>query len=292
MGKTQKVSPMEKEIVVKENQLVNARYKLNPIELKLVLYAIANIEKDAVDFWRYTLKLADLAIDHKELKRAARSLVSKVFEIKEPDGWLMISWFSSIRYNGKTGTIELQFDPNLKPYLLQLKANFTAYNLQSVLPMRSSYSIRLYELLKQYESIGHRTFNLDELRDILRVPDSYTWKDFKRQILDKAMEEINAHADIVINYQPIKTGRAFTDVSFIISPKDEEQGLKLYIERVRRDRVHQTLAVTKDKRTGKPIELSVDENGRLYNKRDPHWKITKGRALKIWKELYRQELGK
>ena len=282
---------MENEIVIKENQLVNARYKLSPVELKLVLYAIANIKQDAMDFWKFSLRLSDLDIDHKDLKRAARSLVGKVFEIKEPDGWLMISWFSSIRYNSKNGTIELQFDPNMKPYLLQLKSNFTAYNLQSVLPMRSSYSIRLYELLKQYEKIGHRTFNLDDLRDTLKVPDSYTWKDFKRQILDKAQQEINENADIFVDYEPIKTGRAFTAVSFTIAPKNEEEGLKRYIERVRREKVNQTLAVTTDRKTKKRIELSVDANGRLYNKLDPHWKISKNRALRIWKDLYQRDLG-
>ena len=280
---------MEKEIVVKENQLINARYKLTPVELKIVLYAVAHIDKDDMDFWKYTLKLSELDIEHKELKRAARSLVGKVFEIKEPDGWLMISWFSSIRYNGKNGTIELQFDPNLKPYLLQLKANFTAYNLRSVLPMRSSYSIRLYELLKQYEKIGHRTFNVDDLRDTLQVPASYTWKDLKRQIIEKAVEDINAYADIIIEYEPIKTGRAYTAVSFRIAPKNAKESFRQYVARVRAQNVHKTLAVTKDAKTGKKVELSVDENGHLYNKLDPNWKITRKRAEKIWKELYRSK---
>ena len=280
---------MEKEIVVKENQLINARYKLTPVELKIVLYAVAHIDKDDMDFWKYTLKLSELDIEHKELKRAARSLVGKVFEIKEPDGWLMISWFSSIRYNGKNGTIELQFDPNLKPYLLQLKANFTAYNLRSVLPMRSSYSIRLYELLKQYEKIGHRTFNVDDLRDTLQVPASYTWKDLKRRIIEKAVEDINAYADIIIEYEPIKTGRAYTAVSFRIAPKNAKESFRQYVARVRAQNVHKTLAVTKDAKTGKKVELSVDENGHLYNKLDPNWKITRKRAEKIWKELYRSK---
>lgn len=283
---------MCKEVVVKENQLINARYKLSPVELKLVLYAIANIEREDMDFWKYTLRLSDLDIKQEDLKRASRSLMQKVFEIKEPDGWLMISWFSSIRYNGKNGTIELQFDPNLKPYLLQLKANFTVYNLKSVLPMRSSYSIRLYELLKQYEKIGHRTFNVDELRDVLQVPASYTWKDFKRRVLDKAESDINEHSDLEISYESIKTGRAYTAVSFRIAPKIAKETFRQYVDRVRVECVQKTLAETKDEKTGKPIELSVDENGHLYNKLDPNWKISRKRAEKIWKELYRRGVCK
>jgi len=110
---------MKNEVVIKENSLINARYKLDPVELKLVLYAIANIERQDIDFWKFSLKLSDIGIHHHHLKRAARSLMTKVFEIKESGGWLMISWFSSIRYIDKSGVIEMQFDPNLKPYLLK-----------------------------------------------------------------------------------------------------------------------------------------------------------------------------
>jgi len=274
--------------VVKENQLINARYKLTPVELKIVLYAIANIEREDMDFWKYTLNISELDIRPEDLKRASKSLMQRVFEIKEPDGWLMISWFSSIRYNSKTGTIELQFDPNLKPYLLQLKANFTAYNLKSVLPMRSGYSIRLYELLKQYEKIGHRVFNVDDLRDLLKVPQSYTWKDFNRRVLETGQRDINDHSDILVDYEPIKAGRAYTAVKFHITPKEPKETFKQFVARVREECVNKTLAKTKDEQTGEPIELSVDENGHLYNKLNPHWKITKKRAERIWKELYRR----
>jgi len=277
---------MKNELVIKENSLVNARYKLNPIELKLVLYAIANIDRNDMDFWKFSLKISDLGIQSHMLKRAARSLMTKVFEIKEPGGWLMISWFSSIRYKEKSGIIEMQFDPNLKPYLLQLKKNFTAYNLKSVLPMRSHYSIRLYELLKQYSKIGHRTFNIDDLRNILKIPGSYMWKDIKRQILDKAESEINQYSDIEISYEPIKTGRAFTAVSFKISSKLTEETFEKFKARVRAECVNKTLMTAKDEKTGKQIELSVDEKGHLYNKLDPYWKITQKRARSIWKRLY------
>ncbi len=282
---------MENNLVVKKNPLVNARYKLNPLELKIILSVVGMIDKDDSDFWTYQIKAKDLADDYKDVKRSCRSLMQKVFEIDTGDGWIMMSWFSSIEYKHKSGLIQCHFDPKLKPYLLQLKDNFTAYTLKSVLPMRSSYSIRIYELLKQYETIGSRVFNLDELLQVLQVPKSYhVWRDFNKRVLEPAEKEINKHSDIKISYQPVKTGRKITAINFRIAPNLKKLPLKQYIARVRVECVGKTLLRTKDKETGKKIELSVSEKGYLYNKLDPHWKITHKRAQEIWQLMQNNEV--
>jgi plasmid replication initiation protein len=59
--------------------------------------------------------------------------------------------------------------------------------------MRHSYSIRFYELLKQYESIGWRYFELDELMDILGIkPDEYKlYAHFKARVLKPVKAEFD-----------------------------------------------------------------------------------------------------
>jgi len=279
---------MQDQKVFKANDLVNARYKLNPVELKLVLYAISAIKPDDSDFWTYTLQLKDLGIDYKELKTASRTLMQRVFEVKTPDGWLLLHWVSSIEYDGRRGLLSLSFDPKLRPYLLQLKEQFTAYDLSAVLPMRSSYAIRLYELLMQYKTIGHRLFDMQEFRDLLKIPASYTYKDIRRQILEPAIAEINRHGSIAASYEPIKTGRAYTGLRFSIeATKPRKESLRAYIERIRKTCANKTLTTTTDKDTGEPVELSVSADGLLYNKLDPDWRISKKRAMQIWKQLQR-----
>ena len=277
--------------IFKANQLVNARYKLNAIELKLMLYTVSKIKPDDMDFWTHELKVKELDFTHKDIKAAARSLVSRVFEVKTPDGWLLMSWLSSVEYNGKSGTLSMTFDPKLKPYLLQLKEQFTAYDLSAVLPMRSAYTIRLYELLIQYQAIGKREFALDELRDLLQVPKSYRFPDLRRQIFEPAMEDINKHGALSVEYEPVKEGRAYTGVIFTFKTvKPKKEGLHAFMKRIRADCVHKVLLITKDKDTGKDIELSVSEKGLLYNRLDPDWKIPKNRAEEIWKILHRQKV--
>lgn len=291
LDKTKKVSTVNNNLVVKKNPLVNARYKLNPLEIKILLSVVGLIDKEDSFFWTYDVPVKDLG-DYKEIKRSCRSLMTKVFEIKEDNGWLMMNWFSHIRYKSKEGLIECSFDPNLKPYLLQLKDNFTSYTLQSVLPMRSSYSIRLYELLKQYEKIGNRAFNLDDLEDIMQVPKSYrVWRDFNKRVLETAQNEINNLSDITISYSPIKTGRKITSVSFTIAPNLNKLPLKQYITLIRSKCVNMTLLHTKDKESGENVELSVSEKGHLYNKLNPNWKINHKYALKIWALMQEKGIG-
>jgi plasmid replication initiation protein len=87
--------------------------------------------------------------------------------ISEPDGDLQITWVSSVKYYDNEGVVHIAFDPALKPYLLQLKSRFKPYQLRNVISLNSFYSIRIYELLKQYENIGNRTFEINELREML-----------------------------------------------------------------------------------------------------------------------------
>ncbi len=72
-----------------------------------------------------------------------------------------------------------------------------------ILPIRSSYSKRIYLLLKEYEydTIGYREFQLSELQEILKVPKSFKiFNRFKEKVLFKAKEDINKFTDLQIDF--------------------------------------------------------------------------------------------
>ncbi|WP_323591460.1 replication initiation protein, partial [Aliarcobacter butzleri] len=66
--------------------------------------------------------------------------------------------------------------------LLELKDNFTRYNISNILKLRSAYSIQVFELLTQYKTIGNRTITIDEFRKLLKIPNTYTNKDIRVMI--------------------------------------------------------------------------------------------------------------
>lgn len=85
--------------------------------------------------------------------------------------------------------------------------------------------MRLYELLKSYEYIGRFETTVDNLRDMLILENEYPkMADFKRYVIDKALDEINRFTDIEVEYQAIKRGRAITGFTFTIQKAENWDG--------------------------------------------------------------------
>jgi hypothetical protein len=116
------------------------------------------------------------------------------------------------------GIVSLRFDPAMKPFLLELKTHFTSIELSDSMKFRSIYSIRIYELLKQYENIGERTLGVDEIRKACGISNKLKkYSAFKEKVLLMAQKEINANFDIKFIFQELKTVRKITSIRFKIS---------------------------------------------------------------------------
>lgn len=220
----------EKSLVVKANTLVEASYRLSLWEQRVILFMASMIRPGDSDFQTYTVKISELkkiaglerdGSGYKRIEDVTKKLLSKVLSIKEKgaDILLQVSWLSSARYFYGEGYVQLRFDPDLKPYLLQLKKCFTRYRLKNVMYLKSSYSIRLYELLKQCESVGERTFSLENLRAILGIePGEYKlYSNFKNRVIKPSQKEINSEkTDLRFDFVEKKKGRKVAEIIFRI----------------------------------------------------------------------------
>ncbi|MBF0459107.1 MAG: replication initiation protein [Nitrospirae bacterium] len=215
-----------KHLVVKSNELVEAHYRLSLNEQKIILAMISRIKPDDADFKPIRFSVEELTemmgvsggAYHTEIRAIANNLRHRdlhIYNSKE-DSYLDIGWLSASKYYKGKGYIELRFDPYLKPYLLQLKERFTAYQLQNVMQLNSLYAIRIYEILKQYGKIGKREFDIIELRKVLGITDNEykLYGDFKRFVLLTAQKELSAKTDLQFSFEEIKTGRAVTSLQF------------------------------------------------------------------------------
>ncbi len=94
------------------------------------------------------------------------------------------------------------------------KTSYTIYDLNNIKNLNSCYSIKLYQLLKQYNSSfrNTRVIPLEKLKLILGcskydnenniISLKYkTFGAFKQKVLDKAKIEINKHCDISFDYE-------------------------------------------------------------------------------------------
>ncbi len=220
-------------IVVKSNYLIEASYRLSLQEQRLILLMVSRIKPEDKGFQIYRIAVKDFnrivgikgEASYNRTKELTKKLLERSMQITKDNSTLQITWLSSAEYFEGKGYVELSFDPKLKPYLLQLKEFFTRYRLQNVIRLKSSYSIKLYELLKQYENIGRREFNLNELRKKLGLKDSEypLHANFKQKILSRVLTELNEHTDLSFSMRERKDIRKVVGIVFVISKKRQQQ---------------------------------------------------------------------
>ena len=120
------------------------------------------------------------------------------------------------------GIITFEVNKNIKPYLLDLTNNFTQYYFENIAKLKSSFSIRMYELLKQYESVGSRRVSIQYLKDFLSIESSKfkKYNDFKRFVILVAQKELEEKTDIYFSFDEVKQGRKIIEIVFTIYPKN------------------------------------------------------------------------
>jgi len=218
-----KVKFNEKHLVVKDNKLIQASYKLGSVEQKIVLSMISKINMKDQEFNVLEFDL-DYFAEHIGIKshkgwvdfleETLIKLRSKTIVIREPDDSRIVSgWLSAGKIDPDKKKIKLEFSNLLKPYLLQLKEKFTRYQLKAVMNLSGSYSFRIYELVKQFQG-GKKEwtvqFYIKQLKKLLMIEKSKTYKyygEIKRRIINPAQKEINNLTDICIDFEDIKENK-------------------------------------------------------------------------------------
>lgn len=219
--------------VAKGNALIQkSRYSLSLMEQKAILYAISKIKpNDALDS-EYTFDIREFCktcslyddggFYQHYLQKLMMQLGTHVVRIDAGQGRIILThWFSSVVIDTETKKFQISFDKNIRPYLFELKSFYTQYSLKYVLPMKSKYGIRLYELLKSVQSLKReKKFELDELKELIDSAAYPIYKDFRIKVLEPAMRDVNLYSDIYVKAIPRKTGRKVTHIEFEITPCD------------------------------------------------------------------------
>ena len=234
------------ELVVKDNALIQASYTLGLAEHRLILLSIIEARE------------TEQGIDHNSLlhihahayaeqfgiekgnayavmKEASKGLFDRyvTYHDKNPktghDRSFHCRWVDKIGYDKATGTVDLRFTPDVVPLITRLEQQFTSYEIEQVACLDSGYAIRLYELLIQWRSKGKTPlFTLEDFRQQLGVEENQynSMSNFKRKVLDFAIEQINEHTDIIAKYDQHKTGRKITGFTFTFKAKPTVKNLE------------------------------------------------------------------
>lgn len=263
--------------VTESNKLVEAHYRLSLMEQKFILIMASLIEPEDTEFKFYDVKITDLigilkieddkkwGTIYDRMHDMFKSLSKKPLTILEGKNRVVINWISSMiiyaEDSPKKGIVSFEFSERLKPYLLQLKREFASYRLKNVMGLKSIYAIRIYRLLKQYEKIGKRRIDYQELKKILGIEEKYTiFRDFRKWVLEPAQRELET-TDIRFDYKAIRKDRHVVALEFRIFPMTE---IKPLFEVVKEPTTIEPELVTLLINKGK---LSPKEAGEIWEKK-------------------------
>lgn len=225
--------------VVKHNDLVQkSRFNLTLTEQKTINFLVSLIKpkKDATDIqpleYEFDIKqyCKICGIDYKQgenykmVRENLKSLRDKSVMMMKPDGTeTSVSWLNKFWSNKGKGWAKIRFDEDIAPYLFELLENTTRYQLLNVLPMKSKYSVRLYEICRSWAGLKSHTYKIEELRKMLDIPDDELkrYPDFRRKVLEVAQREINEFTDLNVYFEPMSKGRKVEQIRIHITEKSE-----------------------------------------------------------------------
>ena len=79
----------------------------------------------------------------------------------------------------------------------------------------------MYELLNQYKVIGKRTIEIEELKALLNIHDSYKNNDISR-LIKSIKKELTSKSDLTFDFEVIKESRQFKSFEFTIKYNKKE----------------------------------------------------------------------
>lgn len=229
------------DLVVKSNKLVQALQSLTLSEARLIQIAIIDARETGkgltpehpleLNASRYASAF-NISIDaaYLSLAEAEETLFKRQFTIENDDGSLTKSrWIQDANYRKGEGRILLTLTRVLIEQVTKIdgfETYFTSYHLRQTAKFKSIYAVRLYELLKQWKSIGATpVFNIQKFREQLGIGiNEYSRIEaFKRRVLDVALQQINEFSDIEVEYQQHKKGKSIQGFSFNFKPKESNK---------------------------------------------------------------------
>ena len=208
------------------NAITTARYEYSELQLDIFFYLLSQLRKESPDKV-YEIIVKDLSnLTGKEyhyayLREATEQMGSRIFEVETDQSLKQMWMFDRVEYMKGTGRIQIEFTNSIRPYLFELKDNFTSFQLYSALRLSSKYAKRIYAICSQWKDIGEtKKTTIQELKKMLYVVDSKGNEkfkqigEFKRFVLDESVRQINERTDLHISYTLEKQGRSFKSIAF------------------------------------------------------------------------------
>lgn len=216
------------EIVKYHNNFNSVALKnFNGIEIDLLMAICSKLKNE--DTNEVELKFSDLRrmINSRNrgelrfiqnLEQMYKKLISLSIRIETEDKIINFILFTKYEILKKQKTILIKINEEFKFLLNKFINNFTRFELNEFISLKSSYSKEIYRRLKQFKHTGIWKVQIDNFRELLNIPEKYRISEIDKKVLKISIEELNKYFD---NFEiiKIKKGRKIEYLEFKFSPE-------------------------------------------------------------------------
>ncbi|MBF7108736.1 RepB family plasmid replication initiator protein [Pediococcus pentosaceus] len=246
----QTLNELSKRKIVEHNSLITSIAKMDKTPLKMFELAVSLIDtenppKDQTVYLSKRELFAFFKVDdndkHSRFKEAIEKMQKQAFfQIKKEQdkGFKFVSIvpIPYVEWTDYHDEVLIRFSPEIMPYLINLKTNFTQHALSEISELNSKYAVILYRWLSmnynQYEHYsvkggrreeqieGYRNpeIGMKELREMTDTVTEYKrFTHFETRVLKEPLEEITNHTSFNVTYEKVKKGRSIDSIVFHIN---------------------------------------------------------------------------
>ncbi|MCI9079851.1 MAG: replication initiation protein [Lachnospiraceae bacterium] len=168
-----------------------------------------------------------------DLERMNEKLMSVTCKLKTETRTLMFVLFPTFDIDVESQTLTVCVNEKFKFILNELLKNFTRFNLEEFINLDSKYSKSLYRLLKQFKITGKLDITLNDFRNKMDIPASYTNKDVMSKVINPSLKELQKY---FIDLQCIakyarKRGKPVEGYIFIFEPEQPLEAITSVAEK-------------------------------------------------------------
>lgn len=162
------------------------------------------------------------------LKDALRALISTVIEwnvLSAPnlqESWTASSVLASVQIEGTE--CRYTYSHHMREFL-HSPSIYGCINLVIQSRFKSAYGLALYENCIRYKGLLQTAwFEINEFRKLMGVKDDEyaVFRDLNKRVIDKAVEEVNTHSDIIVEPQFRRVGRKVESIQFKIQLRNKK----------------------------------------------------------------------
>lgn len=232
------VKPNTSEILKKHVAAIHCSNTLSLLQRKISNALLFNAYDQLLDQEEHIISISELCEligysgrNHKVIRLALKQLMTTILEwnlfddITGQEEWNATTIIASVTLKGPS--CRYSYSPNMRRLLFSPLV-YGKLNMSVQSRFHSNYGLALYENCARYVGIAKTPWiSILLFRKLMGVPEEkyLIFRDFKRRVLDKAIEEVNALSDIRIEPEIHRKGRAVMSLRFVIRPRDKKQVL-------------------------------------------------------------------